>query len=326
MFAHDAEASIGLCKNPLMKLSELRFDLPASRSLWRAGSAHSWREAYLARRPVHAANIPRVSDIAQHARRLEALSDLVDVDFCTLALLYGHWGRITALAESAKFHRTPEPQPWIQAQYESIYHSLLYHTSSSPTSSSQTRLLFLAEFLSMALNIPFDDLERFAGKHGEDEARLASGTMNATWAGTVNSRRAAWHAGQVFRHARHLPPASLRGFDAIAVYLSGLTLWIYGLLCPSATDQQRVLLDEHSTPEVQSFLHAGHGTPLLRVTASGAWHPLAETGLTLEIARDILRDNYPVTTEPLPPLVESLSQLLVDLGPGKVASRGSNGL
>jgi hypothetical protein len=44
--------------------------------------------------------------------------------------------------------------------------------------------------------------------------------------------------------------------------------------------------------------------------------PLADSEAVLELAQEVFRGNFPVKSEPLPPLVEKLSCLLRDLGIG----------
>jgi hypothetical protein len=46
---------------------------------------------------------------------------------------------------------------------------------------------------------------------------------------------------------------------------------------------------------------------------------LGQPGMALTIARNVLRDNFPVKDEPLPPLVEGLHNLLRDLMGGSRA-------
>lgn len=189
----------------------------------------------------------------------------------------------------------------------------------------------------MILHIAPDELQRFAGKSGEDEARQAGTILEESWVHTTEARYAIWHAGQVFSHARRLPPASLRRFNAIAVYLASLTLWVYGLLSgPAQPEDQNetflqpdagapggqlssngtakfIFLDGEESMDTKAFQQFDRGLPALR-TLNGEAETLSNSAAVLAIARDIFRENYPVKSEPLPPLVESLANLLRDLG------------
>ncbi|KAJ2904877.1 Nicotinate catabolism cluster-specific transcription factor [Zalerion maritima] len=312
-------------------------------------------------------------------------------------------------------------------------------------------LTILAELFKMILHVSPDELQRFAGKAGEEEARRAALSLEVNWAKSNEAKFAVWHAGQVFRAARALPPASLRGFNAISVYFASLTLWVFGLLngggggttgnwnvhgedgrlglpgmgyhggngrggqdYPGAgfdngNGGPYVILDGPETRDTKAFIQLDRGVPALSAVAAsqgvdvgspddpfmaaglgsatsvGPHHlhgsssiyggsgsvfggssgggaggvgnmaapppitvnpnpagaaapgytsgpppplvdggmgvhgnpePLSNPSMILSIARNLFRDNYPVRTEPLPPLVESLGNLLRDLGSG----------
>lgn len=117
----------------------------------------------------------------------------------------------------------------------------------SPVSIANSNLPITFEMFMVALHVDLNQLQSFAGKAGEEEARRASahflhqdhdpgtgregnGAGGGGWVRSTDARYAVWHAGQVFRVARGLPPTGLRGFNAMAVYFASLTLWVYGLL------------------------------------------------------------------------------------------------
>tara|TARA_R110002060_G_scaffold50370_1_gene61163 strand:- start:36 stop:470 length:435 start_codon:yes stop_codon:yes gene_type:complete len=86
----------------------------------------------------------------------------------------------------------------------------------------------------MILYVSPEELQRFAGKGGEEAAVQVIPSLEQ-WASTGHARKAVWHAGQVFRAAAQMPPAGLRDFLAIAVYFASLTIWTYSNLCPSSS-------------------------------------------------------------------------------------------
>lgn len=404
MFSHDAQASISLERNPLMTFTELGFSLPASRDLWRAPSAEAWREIYLRKTPLRAGTaIPRVCEMMSCITMLETYEEFVDIELCYGAVLYGYWGQICAHKASVKFYgqRTSggigsarnnssslTHRLWLTSQNQELYRDVSEFAvliSSSPKPAAH--LLVLAELLMMILHVSPDELQRFAGKQGEDEAGQAATSLEDSWAGSREARYAVWHAGQVLRHARALPPTGLRAFNAIAVYFASLTLWIYGLLSSSgsanevsanglqrqyqqqyngqsgngnlhnpyptpasgttsssmlqppteagtatgpAASTNYVLVDGQESRETRAFLQLDKGTPGITLDgdAHGGVEPLTNNpGVVLGIARSVFRGNFPVSTEPLPPLVESLGHLLRDLGsntagrPSRVPSR-----
>lgn len=346
--------------------------------------------------------------------------------------------------------KRPSHRLWLQSQQSELcrdlseFAALIEGRSVAPTPTNQSprdgrahmgsnsprpypHLSILTELFKMILYVDPDDLQRFAGKYGEEEARRALAILENGWARTPDSRSAVWHAGQVIRAARHLPPASLRGFQAMTVYFAGLTLWVYGLLStiPNEEGQDEalnsgygqsshdviggfgqsadmssarnlgareanngerfVILDGPETRGTRAFVQLGRGIPVLSglcslagsqgdsfpfrnhddsfmvaglgpskipqgemydgqekssshplhnrdtheeftpVTSSnGAANPvlvpLANPSDILELARKMMRENYPVRTEPLPPFVKSLCDLMMDLGSGNTDS------
>ncbi|KAK0656444.1 hypothetical protein B0T16DRAFT_452009 [Cercophora newfieldiana] len=353
LFLHDTQTSISFQKPPLVPFTELNFSPPASRDLWRAPTAEAWRACYLSKPSISVSGdvpLPRVSDLVYSLATIENLAHIIDLDLCHFVLLNGFWSIITAYRASVKFYHRTTPNStrplWLDSQKQEIYHDLSNvssHVSSSP--SSNPELALTAELLKMTLHVSLDTLQHFAGKSGEDAARRASLYLETDWMSRPDARYAAWHAGQVLRCARHMPPASLRDFNAMAVYFSALTLWIYFLLYRGEADdteggkghqhqhqyqqqQQRqdiVILDGEETSQTRAYLQMGHGMPRLRdmpfkdggVGVGVGWLRGGEAeaaGMVLDIARRVLRDNFPVSSEPLPPLVESLSNLLRDLG------------
>jgi len=201
----------------------------------------------------------------------------------------------------------------------------------------------------MILHVHPEDLQRFAGKFGEDEERKASESF-AEWSKTKEARIAIWHAGQVFRAAGRLMPAQNRGFNAITLYYASLTLWVYGLMVPASSPtipavprnmqllsspiptpssgQTHVALNEPETNKNGVFFTSNIGIPVISVASGDVeggkkFVELTHTDKILEITRNIYRSNFPVLEEPLPPLVENLGNLLRDLRslPASRASR-----
>lgn len=363
------ETSISLQINHLLSFSELTFSLPASRDLWRAPTAEAWRRIYLSKRRL-ARPVPLVSELGMHVLdELDELQENIDIELCYQAVLHGYWGQIAAYRGSTEFYANSNGgnhRLWLKSQHQELNHDLCALSTIIHTSrflSHSTYLALVCETFLMILHVSPGELQKFAGKLGEDEARRAASSLEENWVNTPESRYATWHAGQVLLNARRLPPASLRGFNAIAVYLASLTLWAYGLLVytpaapgemqllsmqqqqqqpdgpahsqPGAYGQQQqtggerraspggsgavgtrcVHLDGEETRDTKAFLQMGRGVPALS-TSAGAVEMLSNPAGILSIARDVFRENFPVRSEPLPPLVESLGNLLRDLGSG----------
>ncbi|KAK1826719.1 putative c6 transcription factor protein [Podospora conica] len=281
----------------------------------------------------------------QHLHNVDNNTGLADLDLCHAALLHGFWGQISAYRNSVRYYRHHDRnpmgvaggaarRPWLQIQQQELYTDLCgFATIFCNPNAYNPELAMMGELLKMILHVSLDDLHTFSGKSGEDEARRVALALEDDWIQKQDARYAAWHAGQVLRFARDMPPASLRAFNATAVYFASITLWVYGVL---ADTNQRpgdgmdeastpiVVLDSEDMRGIPEFLQYNRGTPGLRTpvfdegdTRRGEGvEALSDTGMVLGIARRVLRDNFPVANEPLPPLVESLTTLLRDLGSG----------
>lgn len=323
-----------------MSYNELCFTLPTSRDLWKARSAEEWRDLYLTKRPTPSGGIPRVAEVTQCMTILDDLEDRIDIELSCTALLHGFWGQIWSYRDAVKFHSSggpnrrgaSSPPLWLKTQHQELYRDIAEFANQIQRSRKpKPQLILLAELFMMILHVSPDDLQKFAGKNGEDEARRAAHSLEEKWFSGSESRYAVWHAGQVFHWARRLSPTSLRGFNAIAVYFASLTLWAFGLAsCAHSTNGRQdekgsrvspldyVLVDGDESRESRAFLQLDRGVPGLTMygDASTGIESLSNTGMVLTISRNLLRDNFPVRNEPLPPLVESLCHLLQALGSG----------
>ena len=368
LFTHDVQSSITLQKNSLISFSELNFGLPAARDLWNSPTAEAWRDKYLSKgQAIGEILIPRVSEIGHRIELLDELNELVDVDLCYAVLLHGFWGQINAHRDSVRFYAPADSgisisghgkhnsthRLWLASQHQELYrdvdefstriqsHRMPSHCRDQPSNSGppdvadSRDLVLMAELFQMVLHVSLEDLQNFAGKSGEEAALRATAYLEGSWVTSSEARYAVWHAGQVLHHARQMPPASLRNFNAVTVYLASLTLWVYGLLSSNgdhgsgAVNGDRgqsskpsppslVLLDGDENRETKAYLQLGRGTPGLAHPggAQGGVEFLTNPGVALVVAQDLLQDNFPVRGEPLPPLVESIGKLLRDLGSG----------
>lgn len=206
----------------------------------------------------------------------------------------------------------------------------------------------------MSLHVALDDIQLFAGRSGEDEARRVYPQVRL-WTRNSESRKAIWHAGQVFHHAKLFEKTRLRDFYAVALYHATLVLWVWGMVTsgtsrqsgfatPVATgvsqspsfenalnsskSQARVVLDGNESKTTKAFIQLGHGTPGLQKTvhppsemadarpssATDIFNSLFDSRAIMSTAAGVLRGNFPHTKGSLPPLVENLANLLDELG------------
>ncbi|KAI5464576.1 hypothetical protein BGZ63DRAFT_155981 [Mariannaea sp. PMI_226] len=340
LFFHDIQSSIGLYKNPLMSFNELDFTAPASRDLWKARSATEWRDLSLSIRPTTQGRIPRMSELTQSTTILDELEGSIDVELSYTALLYGFWGQIWSYRDAVKFynhgghHRRNESRlpSWLRTQHQELYRGIAEFVNQLQDSRrAKPQLIFLAELFMMILHVPLDDLQKISEKNGEDEDRQALQYLEEVWFPGSDSRYAAWHAGQVFHWARKLPATSLHGFNAIAVYWASLTLWAYGLASRKKSLDSRkrdkdtremaptyVLVDGDESRESRAFLQFNRGIPGLTTNGdeSAGVESLSNSDMILKITQHLLRENFPVRIDLMPPFVELLSNLLGNLGSG----------
>lgn len=269
----------------------------------------------------------------QSPNLLLELSSQADIGLTTTVIVHGYWGQIWSLIEARKFFPDSKRthQLWLHTSHTEIYQDMCSLLSLVPSLIPDcTEVLLIFELFQMILHVTLEDLQRFAGKFGEEEARKANESF-AIWATTQEARIAIWHAGQVLRAARQLSPAKLRGFTAIAVYFAALALWIYGIMLGSMTpspNRSPVILNDEESIIIKHFRSSGQGTPGLELTNNNVdqgreFVELSDTDKILNVAREIYRNNFPVVDGPLPPLVDNLGNLLRDLGdlPGSRVSR-----
>lgn len=342
---HDTRASIALQKNALVSLTEFSFSVPASRSLFMASSAEQWKSIYIETCLSHHP-LPPLGDVMHDVHMLDNLSKEIDVDLCYASILHSFWSQVSAFRQSVKFHNISENgdsvhRLWMTSQQLELYREIeAFKSRLLATADPQQELIMTAELFLMILYVYPEELQRFAGKNGEDAASQAA-TALQEWSVTPHARRAVWHAGQVFRRAALMPPTELRDFFTIAVYFASLTLWAYGhLLLTTSRDTRersesnlqshggsnlasRAVLDGPESQETRTFILKGIGTPglasmnspsdLLDSGRSNSFVELGNPNAVLERARSVYRGNFPVFEEPLPPLVENIGNLLKDL-------------
>ncbi|TGO07810.1 hypothetical protein BTUL_0244g00070 [Botrytis tulipae] len=330
---------------------ELSFSVPASRELFLAESAADWKSVYMGKSHSSVVPPPRLIDIMHNSCSLEDQDESWDVDLCYEAALNGFWGQIWAIGESTRFHgidgnKDSVHRLWITTQQRELYREVenfrdrILGRAKIPSGLNITAELFL-----LALCVSPDELQRFAGKSGQEAASQSLKSLER-WYTTERARKAIWHAGQIFHWASLMAPAQLRDFYTVAVYFASLTMWAYGHLSNSITresnhetkktrdsPQSEINLIGPGSRETRTFISSGQGTPVLILAPRNSTDIDATTGRSetedftlnnakirlsnpnevLKMARDLYRSNFPIPEEPLPPLVENCSNLMRDL-------------
>ena len=288
-------------------------------------------------------------DVMHDISILDDLHSEIDVNFCYNAVVHGFWCQIWAFRESWKLHaigdrRDSVHRLWLVTQQREVYRQVeAFGQSLLGIGVPVPELLIMIELQLMILHVSPEELQRFAGKYGEEAASQAIVSLERWWS-TEHARSAVWHAGQVFRWAAEMPTAELRDFYAIAVYFASLALWAFGHLSKSrdTANDRRTRNDRASleadrnnnstflivnTGEVTSPSSFIAGRPTVPVLLPGVSKMdirdpeshnrlvrLDDPNAVLQVARELYRSNFPIDGEPLPPLVENMGNLMRDLG------------
>ena len=360
LFINDAQSSMSLLVPPLVSYAELSVELPELRALWVAKNAHEWKTLYLAKLAVSPRDrLPHLAQCIYDITPLSKMQDRVDLQMAVLIILHGIWALIweyRQLNSVAKLQ--PAEHRWNGALMSSSWHQelcqLLYDFrmhASELEGGMRPEAVLIQERSLMNLHVSFEDVQLFAGKEGEEEARRVYPLLRQ-WAETRESRQAVWHAGQVLRAAIECHPRQLRDFSAIALYHASLAFWAYAVVsrpakssaarkqqasssaakpqpyAPLPAEGELVWLDGEDGPDVQRFIAVRRGTPVIRDWSSrnagsgsvGGSHKdnrsaaLSDVKAVMEIMIAVLRPNGKSDIDRMsPPLVKNLSQLMRDL-------------
>ncbi|OQO10067.1 hypothetical protein B0A48_04423 [Cryoendolithus antarcticus] len=344
LFEHDMLMTIARHRQCLISYAELTVPLPASRDLWLAPSAETWRTLYLEN--MSRTNSTRVSSVS--LRSLLSTNDVVqflpqniDRTLAATTFLYGIAAQIweynqqaTVLKEQAN-GGDPSNTLWLQARQHSLSQKLRDFEPSLANLPATTRLIHA--FLMMILNIDIDTVMRFAGKCGELEAHRAYHDLQV-WVKGKSARVAVWHAAQAMRAAKAVPPFQLRGADSFVTYHAVMVLWTYGMLCrdsarrtgtntPASSHRRssppgllrtqsvtQVVLDDIKDESTDVFVHTGDGRPCIRFP-DGRVCELRNPSSVLAVGSATLQANCPTETrDGMPQLIKSLCTLMDDLG------------
>ncbi|KAL1848581.1 hypothetical protein Plec18167_002204 [Paecilomyces lecythidis] len=315
--------------------------LPANRDLWKAQNENEWQRLY--RREHRSAGLT-FQDICGDLSILQSMAETHDVKLCAQAVLYSQWIRVWTLIDTKSFFLRNKSSSkhvhsllLIEAQQKDIYENLkemqdrLQHIDAFPPDSN-----ILSEFLMMSSHVPLQDIQRLAGRFGLEEAQSILPIL-CSWFESENRNYATWHAGQVLKAARLIPPTQLHGFHAIMIYHACLTLWTFVVLSKSAptvsslrdsgsanslmqiqssipagkSDAPLVVLNGEESPEVRRYLFTGHGT--LALDMEGEFGIVSQPTIISTTMSDIFRKNYPSKKHNMPSLLERLVVLMHDL-------------
>lgn len=336
-FLRDAQVSMTQFNNMSMSYSELTLPLPSSKELWFAKTAEEFKRRYLEAGAGEGKRAPSLGDLLRDINLLTANHRRLDMQFAISVYLHGFWALIWEYRQLNSVFRAKADTP----NYSSNPNLLLSSRHQELCQLLQNFQLVVSEWrdalsaqeglvvhlLQLNLHVSLDDLQLFAGKEGDDQARRVYPTLQK-WSESPEARQALWHAGQILRQAKLFPTGHLKDFYAVGVHHAALCFWAHGVVtratrrnAPSAmADYETVYLDGEESGSVQRFIGFGHG----RAAISGPQSldtsaPVSESLVTdpkscMEVAQEILRANFIDGQEGLPPISDNIIHLLKQLG------------
>lgn len=309
--------------NPIISYADMELPLPASRHLWDAKSAIEWKGLF---RTTVVERLPSLADLLRDMSQLTIYQACIDTQFAASVLVHG----LSALVNEyhkMKFISTSESKHWhalvTNSRQQELDQALQHfrmvcselHIQCSP------EIVLTCEVISMLLYMSLEELQLFAGREDKQEARRVYHSA-LDWISSPDSRRAIWHAGQIIRAARTMPPNSLTGFSAIGVYYASLAFWSYSVVSKASTARltgspnlkpsnpgTTVFLDGDKGAEVSKFFTLNCGLPALHGLGGAVY--LVDPASTMRLAQSTLQ---PEPSEKTPALVQMLAQLMGDLG------------
>lgn len=239
-FIHDSQAAMAFLHGPVFPYAYMNIPVPATRRAWLASDASSWKRLAsslenLAESQIH------LTDVFVDPTVLDSYHEQADTQLSCFTAVHALAGQVWelrhqfALRNHASSHASDSKrrslESWCRNRQRELYDDLLAMRVYCRRGLHEPHfeIAFTLEYVMMILHVSVLDIQRFAGKEGETEARRA-GTVLREWRQNPSARTAVWHAGQVFAVARSFPPTTLRNFYAVGTYHAALTLWVYGLL------------------------------------------------------------------------------------------------
>ncbi|KAH8676281.1 hypothetical protein BX600DRAFT_394947 [Xylariales sp. PMI_506] len=334
-YLRDAQSSMTTFAPVTISFSELTLPLPDAKELWFARNATEWKRQVLSRSTDQNRRVPSLADLVRDIDQLTLNYQRLDAQFAISIYLHSFWSLIQDWRRLSAVHRTHGNQ----SAYQSETHMLLKSrhqelrrsiqnfraiTSDWHASLSAQENLLL-NLLMMNLHVSMDDLQLFAGKEGEEQARRVYPLLQH-WADSADARRAVCNAGQILRQAKLFPSGHLKDFYAIAVHHAALALWVYGVVVKATRSQstpgeQRdtVLIDAGETSHVQRFIELNQGRPSIRIKEDGPAAPLDDPKASMDVVVGIFRGNFVAGQEMPPAIVENLTNMVKQLGEAQLA-------
>jgi hypothetical protein len=333
----DTCISMALFNPPLVSPLEFLLELPCTRPLWDAASADEWRQILLTRQQNQDARLPTLRACIGDVGILINNQGSVDLQMSFMLLVCSVWSRVwqwrqmKAMSMISNHNANSLPVSSYKQEIESVLKQLALSEADILGGIGPHPKLML-EICQMHLHVSLEDIQIFAGKEGQEEARKMVASLRA-WTKLSDSRQAIYHAGQVLRQAAQYPFGFLSGFAAISVYHASLVLWAYAVLAepenlqhtryegsPGNTMMEFVRLDGSQAPgEFQRFLMLGKGVACISTyrvqqdQEDGSVTVLTDAMGVMESVTNLLANKNGAFSE-MPPIVSNLVKLMQSLG------------
>ncbi|KAH7329266.1 hypothetical protein B0I35DRAFT_346098 [Stachybotrys elegans] len=338
-YLRDAQTSMMALTSMSISYAELTLPLPESRELWFAKNAQQWTSQYLEQQAGSSSKAPSLGDVLSNVHLLRGKESRLDMQFAVSIVLHGFWSLIFEFRQLSTIHRwqsytTSSPGTagmLLNSRRQEILRDLQeFESIITELQDVSAQEFIVLSLLMMNLHVSMNDLQLFAGKEGEAQARRVFPVLQE-WVRSSEARATVWHAGQILRYAKCFPAGHLKDFYAIAVHHASLALWAFAVLTrvdrrESVPDEQPlevIYLDGTHSMWTRRFIDLGQGQPVIRgpardgrMTEASLQSPKACMGITQEI----LRANGAHGEDCLPAIVENLCQLLGQLGDAAGAS------
>ncbi|KAB8269737.1 hypothetical protein BDV30DRAFT_229551 [Aspergillus minisclerotigenes] len=325
LFLHDVQSSFRLSTHALLSYGDLELPFPCSRKLWNAKSAAEWGYIYVQEFPHAVEAIPSLAGVLRDPSTLGLLPCQVDFPLAAFISVHG----MSLMVADCNRTRHSLQRPWTGLLFQSWQRELEQELDQfniaivEPLHGSVPAVSLIHQAACLSLYLPLGKLERYAGKEGEkrsaDVYELFIQHINPS-----HLRQAAWHAGQILRIARCIPPGLLTGFCATCLYFAALALWTYSTVTAPEASSGRELRTE-SALQHGTFLLDGEGSPggaLRRFVISGQGIPALSSGsgpayldnqaAVMRLFQQVLRSNYP--SQAIPQQAQTLYHAFSALG------------
>lgn len=296
MFLHDAQASLLRSTSPLISYTEFDLPLSFSRSLWDAKTAAQWKAIYLEEVPESSSTIVSLASILEDISSLSRIPRHADFRLAALASIHGISNMI---ADCNRIFRSSSRQ--LSAGVANLWQQELLQLleqfeflAVEPLQRSTAAISLIYQTVSLSLYLPLGVLETFSGKDGEERSSAIYKSFIQKIS-PAHLRKASWHAGQVLRIARCMPPGSLIASHSACVYFSALALWSLGTvfsLKGMATDIETCgnetvfFLDgENDGDGLRRFTVSGQGAPVL--SSAGQHVPLQDRPAVIRLFQQL---------------------------------------